>query len=84
MYEIVLSWGYVMTRYQMYRQATGDTSWGQAPIWLNEQYFLFCGETGRTPNFMESKSGYRMARMQPEEHEPFNEWLIKTHHLKED
>lgn len=72
-----------LTRYQMYVQATGDTSWGQAPIWLNEQYFKFCKETDREPNFMTSTSGYRMALMQPEEHEPFNEWLIKTYHLKE-
>ncbi len=75
--------GYFLTRYQMYVKATGDTSWGEAPIWLNEQYFRFCEETERVPNYMVSPNGYRMAMMQPEEHESFNEWLIKTYHLEE-
>lgn len=72
-----------LTRYQMYCQATGDDSWGKAPIWLNDQYFKFCDETNRKPNFIQSRTGYRMALMRPEEHEPFNEWLIKTYNLKE-
>lgn len=72
-----------LTRYQMYVQATGDTSWGTAPIWLNKQYFRFCEETGRDPHFMESKTGYRMALMQEDEHKPFDEWLMKTYNLQE-
>lgn len=70
-----------LTRYQIYVRATGDTSWGKAPIWLNEQYFRFCEETGREPNYITSSSGYRMAMMQAEEHEPFDDWLIKTYNL---
>lgn len=72
-----------LTRYQIYVQATGDTSWGQAPIWLNEQYFRFCKETGREPNFMTSSTGYRMAQIHKEEHKPFDEWLIKAYNLQE-
>lgn len=72
-----------MTRYEIYKRATGDDSWGQAPIWLNEQYFRFCEDTGRTPSFMESRTGYKMACIRPEEQEPFNEWLIQTYHLQE-
>lgn len=67
----------------MYCQATGDDSWGQAPIWLNKQYFRFCEETGREPHFFQGGSGARMAMMQPDEHKPFDEWLIKTYNLKE-
>lgn len=70
-----------MTRYEMYCKATGDDSWGRAPIWLNEQYFKFCDETNRNPGYIMLSSGYRLALIRPEEHEFFNAWLISTYNL---
>lgn len=67
------------TRFQVYRHATGDTSWGRAPIWLNDRYFEFCEQTGREANGQMSPSGKSMAMIRPEEQSSFHNWLLDTY-----
>jgi len=67
------------TRFQVYRHATGDTSWGHAPIWLNDRYFEFCEQTGREPHGKKTPAGWPMALIEPEEQQPFHNWLLDTY-----
>ena len=71
---------HVPTRYQLYRHATGDTDWGQAPIWLSKRYFEFHESIGEETPYIQAKpDALPLPMVRNDDQAAFHAWLLEKY-----